>query len=678
MPLKDRARTTLRACLRKNTPEEMGPTFKAAYNVWNTVLYLVQPFVGASFYYFDILKDLIFAKLIFSSIIDLSKGNFTPREYPFEFGIILGLSVAFLTNQVIHMVISSFYSTCVFEMCEHTASKWKMWLFKGISITFAPLMPAFLLANYVYYLQLGYSKQRVLQTWPEDQQHNMAAKAEIFQDIEDTHYRSKLHRRIYSFFRVSTAVIQSFHMIVVIVVMLVVSPSQRLPLVEGVTEKIADFLGIPGREGSMVENLDLVRDTVILFAIIYSMGMILSALIRYVNQCKDSNLLLGGKIFLSLYFVCHITARLTLFIALIATSQATETKTPAISLLPASLLGVLNFIIHFILIYWFKLRHVPNFDQANRMEQFVHVLLNTLVTLPYMKWDVDEPKASDANPQCTSRSLSYPGSEVTQRQSVSKTSFFGRNAKKSHSVGAISRNQQDELTTIAFPDIAAPLAMEVTDVKEKLVDLWWKNPTRKISLADVRSDPNLCVGCNILDDDQLLACLQDLEQCGLINKDLYLPQKTKREYFWLFVFQFVSSSLALVVEVVNGGAYTKSGMYYSWDIRLSAFFLGLVFLGLYYRKYHALRDLTTDRSCCDLKNYLSVICGCKTQNHLSAAPVEEEIRKYLEDPLGERESRKYSSPSHVKDESSCSKCREGQQSEDFEEATKEIDQKCLP
>ena len=86
------------------------------------------------------------------------------------------------------------------------------------------------------------------------------------------------------------------------------------------------------------------------------------------------------------------------------------------------------------------------------------------------------------------------------------------------------------------------------------------------------------------------------------------------------------------MQVVNGGAYTKSGVYFSWDVRLSTFFIGLVFLALYYRKYHALRDITGRGHCFDLREYLPVVMGCKTQKPLTAVPVEQEIWEYLEPP----------------------------------------------
>ncbi len=64
-------------------------------------------------------------------------------------------------------------------------------------------------------------------------------------------------------------------------------------------------------------------------------------------------------------------------------------------------------------------------------------------------------------------------------------------------------------------------------------------------------------------------------------------------------------------QVVNGGAYTRSGIYYSWDVRLSSFFVGLVFLALYYRRYHVMKDMTPRDRCFDPRSYVPVVLCCK-------------------------------------------------------------------
>ena len=87
-------------------------------------------------------------------------------------------------------------------------------------------------------------------------------------------------------------------------------------------------------------------------------------------------------------------------------------------------------------------------------------------------------------------------------------------------------------------------------------------------------------------EDAVKGTFEDLEKSGFINKRLRLPQRTKREYFWLLIMHVLFSLVALIVEVLNGGNHLKSTgqVYYSWDVRLVSFVLGLVFLLIYYKR----------------------------------------------------------------------------------------------
>ncbi len=61
-------------------------------------------------------------------------------------------------------------------MCVHSSSRCKIILFKVLAFVGSFLMPAFVLANYVYYLQLGYSQMRELQTAKGGGSHETRAK----------------------------------------------------------------------------------------------------------------------------------------------------------------------------------------------------------------------------------------------------------------------------------------------------------------------------------------------------------------------------------------------------------------------------------------------------------------------------------------------------------------------
>lgn len=383
-------KNTLRQYIRRSIPKESRSFFRTVYMMINTLYYLAKPFVGTFIFYFDVMKDLIFSILIYNTVDDLTLGNFSPAEYPFETTVVIGLFTMIMLTQVSFMVIAVYYSNDVFEMCRHSTSRFKRNVFKAISFVFAPLMPAFLLANHVYYLQQEYTLIRELQTL-EEEDDSMANRWYLFREIERTRYRSRLHRRIYSFFRVSAAVIQSFHVIVAMIV-IVVSPqlTPSVPLIDGVTEKIADFINLERfDQDSFINNLDIARDVVIVSVVLYSFVMIISAFVRYVYQCKNLNLVFGGKLFLTLYFACHVIARLIMYIALLATSSKTKFSDPPIPIRQATIIGAVIFFLHYVLIFWFKMMYVSNFKKANIIERSIHVLVNTVVVIPFMAWDVD-------------------------------------------------------------------------------------------------------------------------------------------------------------------------------------------------------------------------------------------------------------------------------------------------
>jgi len=320
MPVKDK----MRRIIRENTPKALRGPCSFIYKAWNTLTYLVKPFLGASLLYFDILKDFVFFRFIFFAVQDLTGGDFSAREYNFEFILLTLLVAAFLTNAVVWIVISHVYSREVFEMCRHNFSERKMGLMRLLAVIGAPLMPAFLLANYVYYLQKGYTLTRELQTC--EKGGSRKQRERLFMAIERTRYRAKLHRRIYSYFRVTTAIVQSFNTMVVILVIVVVSgrPDRRIQLLDYVTERIAHFFGLRhenGESASFLRSLVVTRDTTILFSVVYSLAMIISALVRYVFQCKDQNLSVKGKVFLSVYFGAHVVSKLTSHVALLSTAE---------------------------------------------------------------------------------------------------------------------------------------------------------------------------------------------------------------------------------------------------------------------------------------------------------------------------------------------------------------------
>ena len=74
------------------------------------------------------------------------------------------------------------------------------------------------------------------------------------------------------------------------------------------------------------------------------------------------------------------------------------------------------------------------------------------------------------------------------------------------------------------------------------------------------------------------------------------------------------------VEVVNDGAKGATGNYYSWDIRISSFVIGIIFLALYYKRYHVMRILTRFNICGCGITFCPIFMCCKKDDEMHAIP----------------------------------------------------------
>ena len=104
-------------------------------------------------------------------------------------------------------------------------------------------------------------------------------------------------RRIYSFYRVTNAVILSFTMVAIMIVVFLDGNRNGVRLIEAVTHKIGDFLGLQDDSGSVsgaanffLDTMSTARDAVAAFSILYSAAMIITAVVRYVYLSKVNNI----------------------------------------------------------------------------------------------------------------------------------------------------------------------------------------------------------------------------------------------------------------------------------------------------------------------------------------------------------------------------------------------------
>ena len=112
--------------------------------------------------------------------------------------------------------------------------------------------------------------------------------------------------------------------------------------------------------------------------------------------------------------------------------------------------------------------------------------------------------------------------------------------------------------TISMHDLSSPKrTQDLQDLYDEITKLWWSDPGQKITVKSIKDKfPD------VKDDEVIQEVFHKLQNEGLINKELFIPRRTKFEYFWLFLIQFVIHGISLVIEVVNGGFKTdRSGKY---------------------------------------------------------------------------------------------------------------------
>ena len=170
-------------------------------------------------------------------------------------------------------------------------------------------------------------------------------------------------------------------------------------------------------------------------------------------------------------------------------------------------------------------------------------------------------------------------------------------------------------------------------IRDTLIQIWWQNPSEKVTIDTAKHEFHKHYKLKNISDEDIEQDLNKLEQKGFINKDLFNPRRTKCEYFWLFIIQILLNIFAFTIELANAGAQIKSanGVYYSWDIRFGTFFCGLIFLALYYKKYHVLKKLIKFRFCGWCFNYCPIFLGLKNDEPMQAIPNDSKMEKILSD-----------------------------------------------
>jgi hypothetical protein len=649
------------------------------YKLLNLTKTTVFPFVEASFFYFEQVKNIVFVHIFWTALLDLSRDK--PFNHPFEFTLVLFMILGISLTQLLFVIYSFYFAADIFEVGHEKACKkpfsWATVLFQTVSVIISPFVPCYVLANHVYYDSRLSMTRRHLQAQNDtaddpplegeerngtangDVPHrlNEGEKIELYKTVCKLENKSLFFRKVYSYFRVTSALLESSTVLCALVLLVFVTGRSNRPinLIVGVEHKLYSFFGVenrPGTGNSLLSELNLMRDVVITGSLLYSLVIFLTALVKYWYQAKNLSVSLAGQVALGLYLLTLGLNRLTTVVSLFATTQPLPHRgfdngvnEPVVTLEVATFLFLLLLAIRFGLVYFYKSKYSRNWkmqyvtecgrEVPNWLDHWINLLVNTVVLIPFMVQT--EPVAVLKNIQ---RKFQFtPEKMQAKRDSLKRKTSLLRVVSQVDEAGRTNDTVMS-VAGVVMPNMnffAGPVLYD--DMRRRIRNMWWNNPTIKLEMAAIRSkleeDKKFKLILNSMNketvDRNIEITLKHLEYIGMVNSPLLNPVQTKREFFWLFLFVLLENLLALAIELGNGGVWTSQGHYYSWDVRLLSFVLSLVFLCAYYKKYHAtacLLDPFAPR-CGGWLRDLPICFCCEEESSISAPPNEDAVERFM-------------------------------------------------
>ena len=585
-------RTSLRNCWRKL--HHLKPLEDdTIYQIVSLIYSAFVPFIEGCFFLAERIKNFLFTHIFLTALSDLSRGE--PMKHPFDFFLIVAMSISIAVTQILHILYSIYYSEEIFEYGKK-ATTLKKCLMKVFAGFLSPVVPIFILANHIYHDAVLHRTRRLLQTLKDPdlsedkstqdsnkeinlEEENLSSKNEsyteginLYKTCCKEESKSLLFRKLYSYFRVTSAVLESCTTMVTLFLLLLVTgrSNREINLVEGVEQKLYSFFNIKNSSGFLSE-LNVMRDVVILGSVLYSLAIVLTALVKYWYQSKNLAISVKGQFTLGLYMFCLTLNKLTTIVSLFSNSQPLQSKKgdnpPSLTLTMAIIIFSILTIIRLGLVYVYKCffsagqngwdqcrggekeeqqERVPRgWETGDHVDKWVNVLINSVVVTPFMvhKQPLEVLKT------------------IEKKFNVSKESQ-GSQIRSNISTEGIMKHAIDDI------------------FREQILSIWEEDPNTKLSVETVRKKMfdqrsmriTLALMSGEFVDDKIKKTLESLEETGLVNQPLLNPVPTKREYFWLFIIVALENIITLCIELASGGIWTtKVDRYDTLDIPIDTY-----------------------------------------------------------------------------------------------------------
>jgi len=658
-PLRQCLRSLRRSLMKAKPKEDSTP-----HKIITLIYFSLLPFVGASLFYFELIKNFVFVHIFWCSLVDVSRDK--PLDHPFEFSLVLFSILALFTTQMLFLFYSYYYAEDIFEVAHDEECQkipWKIMLCKILSVVLAPILPCYVLANHVYYEAKMSRTRRHLQTFTESheapisdaeyqlKERTQKERIKLYKNTCQLETKSLLYRKLYSYYRVTSAVIDSLTIIVVLILLMFVTgrSNRDINLIDGVEHRLAAFFGIStAKGGTLVTELNIVRDVVISGSLMYSMSIVLTALVKYWYQAKNLAISWMGQTILGLYMgfltINKLTTAISIFSNTQLTNNAEETDKPNISLPLAIFLFIVLVFVRLALVYFYKRRFSISVRAGSYVDHWINVMVNTLVIIPFVVQTepLRELKEKEKEFFFSPEKMQQKREELKRKTQLLKIV----NEVDTHGV---EREVVESVAGLVMPNMnffTGPLLYD--DFRAEIIQLWWQNPSQKLELGTVKKHllgknsnmRNRLLSLKVEEVDQnIRVTLEHLEYIGLVNTPLLNTAPTKREYFWLLLLVLFENIVAVCIEFASGGVKTKEHKYYSWDVRLASFAMALFFLLAYYKKYHMTRDLTSTGLCVGWISNIPVCLCCKKDSWLAAPPNEDAMQEIISQDETDRKKR---------------------------------------
>ena len=514
------ARNFFRKCRRNILnlkPNEDGKVYKTV-----SILYFsLMPILEGSFFYFERFKNVIYIHIFRSALQDLSKDNFW--KYSFEFSLVFFMSISVGLVQLINIFLSVFYAEDVLEVGVEPNRKLsvKKIGLKVLSVVLSPFFPIIVLANHVFHESRKSRLRRHLQDEDEDltfqkvtengspsntTAENILRRVDLYKKISRTERTSLLYRQVYSYFRVVSAVLESCTTMVCLLLLLFVTgrSGREINLIAGVENKLYSFFDVSvASTTGLLAQLNIMRDVVIFGSIVYSLVVILTALVKYLYQSMNMGISFKGQIFLGLYLMFLTANRITTAVSLFATTEPLKyddgAQEPEITIEAAVVIFGCLLLIRLVLVYVYKkffsagrtgcddhrrIKAKRGWDSGNFVDKMINVIINCVVVTPFVVQTNPLQVLKRIQKEFGSEKTEEERKDLRRRRSVVRNSEVeagGEAGSPISEVGSIPG-----LSLLSMVGNIPAQAFSTDSLRNEIRSMWWEDPTTKLEFKSVK------------------------------------------------------------------------------------------------------------------------------------------------------------------------------------------------